>query len=85
MSQLQATGECSFFAGLPSVHVYRLGVGQGRKWHPPALLYSDPTNPCPSSTNYEISRSSPSCIPQAFFKLLLLGYISVGLFVMLSL
>ena len=69
---------------VPSGAWPRLGC-VGRKWCLPAIvvLEKSPKDPYPYSTCSEIHKSS--YIPQAFFKLILPCYISVGLFVMLSL
>jgi len=70
-------------AGVP-VFVLR---GGRRKGCPasPLFLGKSPKDPCPSSTCPDISKQISPRLPQAFFKLLLLCCISVGLFVILSL
>lgn len=67
-------------------YVSRLENEEG-KWSLKALLFLEkfPKDPYPSSTHSDISNESPSCISEAFSKLLLLCCISMGLFVVLPL
>lgn len=69
----------SVWAVLVPAGVSVSGQGYGRgEWGPPALLFmkKSPNDPCPSREHSKISK-------QAFFRLLLLCYISAGLFMVL--